>query len=186
MIASLLLRFGIPAWAAKIAAYALLVTIVVTAALAYRSSLIQDGVQIEKERRDKIDAANTLKANTELAFLNGELRAKQAALDKALLDLNQKKTELQNEQAESADYQRRLAAGTERMSVLVRERRIAQAGSSPSATIGGLDSDTYVIQDLSERAAIGIERLRANENAAIDRLNACITAYDAVEAASKK
>lgn len=186
MIASLLLRFGIPAWAAKIAAYALIVTIIVASALAYRSSLIQDGVQIEKDRRDKIDAANTLKAQTELAFLNGELRAKQAALDKAILDLNQKKTELQNEQVESANYQRRLATGTERMSVLVRERRIAQAGSAPSATIGGLDSDTYVIEDLSERSAIAIERLRANENAAIDRLNACITAYDAVVAASNK
>lgn len=186
MIAAMLLRFGIPTWAAKIAAYALLVTIVVTAALAYRSSLIQDGVQIEKDRRDKIDAANTLKAKTELAFLNGELRAKQFALDKAILDLNQKKTELQNEQAESIAYQRRLAAGTERMSVLVRERRIAQAGSAPSAAIGGLDSDTYVIQDLAGNVAAAIERVRANENAAIDRLEACIKAYDAVEAASAK
>jgi len=186
MIAALLLRYGIPTWVAKIAAYALLVTIVVTSAFAYRTHVFNSGVAEERGRRDAIEIANSVKAEKELAVLNGKMLAAQSALDQAIADLNEKKVELQNEQNESLDYQRRLAAGTERMSALVRERRIAQAGSAPSSTIGGVDSDSYVIQDLSEQSAIAIERVRANENAAIDRLNACIKAYDAVEAASKK
>ena len=186
MIAAMLLRFGIPEWAAKIAAYALLAAVIVFAALSYRSHLIGTVVAQEKSRRDAIDAANTARANAELATLNGKLRVAQALLDQAIIDLNTKKQELQHEQDQSLDYQRRLAAGTDRMSVLVRERRIAQAGSLAGSAIAGVDQDTYVVQDLAEQSAVAIERLRANENAAIDRLNACIVAYDAVEAASKK
>lgn len=67
MIAGLLPRFGIPAWAA----YALLVTVVVTSALAYHHHVFQQGFDAavsERATRDAVAVVTRLQDNTKLSI----------------------------------------------------------------------------------------------------------------------
>lgn len=185
MIAGLLLRFGIPAWAAKLAAYALLVAVVVTSALVYRHSLIQQGVAQESTRRDAIERRNSEAAKAELAVLTAKHLAAQAQLAAAREALDKLKEDLDHEKTDSVVQQRCLAIGACRLSVLTRQRpagRPAEAGSTPAA---GVDSGTSVVSDLDPTVAANLEWLRSQNNEAIQRLEACVGEYDAVKAAAE-
>jgi predicted nucleic acid-binding Zn-ribbon protein len=146
--------------------------------------IFEQGVAQEKARRDKIDADNTIKAQDELAALNAKVRQAQSELASARDRLASLETELQHEKDTSADYQRRLAAGTERMRVLTIQRKAADTGPAAGTAPAAVDPGAEVVADLAPSAGAAIERLRLNENSAVIRLEACINAYDAVKAAA--
>lgn len=161
----------------------------VTAGLAgLHHHVFGQGVAQEKARRDKIDAANTIAAQTELAGLNAKLRSAQSDLTKAIESLSVNQMELSNEKSISAARQSALLSGAARERVLVRarsERVVGETGSVGSAAVAAVGQGASDEEDLDPGVAAGLERLRANENSAVDRLNACVSAYDAVRAASQ-
>ncbi|WP_198116943.1 lysis system i-spanin subunit Rz [Massilia rhizosphaerae] len=181
MIAALLLRFGIPRWAA----IAVLCAISAGAALAYRAHLIDTGIAIESARRDKIDTERDRQAKAELAEANARVRNAQAELDGAIATVAKLQTELTHEQANSAALQSDLAAGRRRLSVAITGScRPAQAEQAAGAAAAGVDPGTAATADLDPAAAASLAGLTAEGDSAIVRLNACIAAYDAVKTAS--
>lgn len=181
MIAALLLRFGIPKWAAILALCAL----AAASAIAYRHHLIQQGVSLEAARRDKIDADNTAKAEAEQGRLNALVAKAQAELGAALAHLDQLKSDLDHEQAASRTLQSDLAAGRRRLSVAIARAGQADPAQPPDSTsAGGLDSQSPATADLDPQAASRVVELTGTGDSAIIRLNACIAAYDAVKAAA--
>lgn len=170
----------------KLLAVLALVASVSGGLLWYHNHVFQQGVTQEKTRRDLIDIANTAKAEKELAVLNEKVRSAQAALTDALETIAARELELHHEQATSTVLQADLSAGRVRERVLVTrsvERNIAQTGQSSFSTAATMDSGTEVVEDLSPIVAVSLEKLRSNENTAIDRLEACIASYDAVKSA---
>lgn len=180
MIAAILARLGVPRWVAVTA----LCVLVAAGALAYRAHLIAQGVSLEAARRDAIDAENDRRARAELADANARTRNAQANLDGAMASLSKLKTDFANEQAKSAALQSDLADGRRRLSVLTRARAADPAGQSESASAAAVDQGAAVIADLDGRVASDLEWARQTRNEAVERLDACIAAYDAVERAS--
>lgn len=187
MIASLLLKYGIPNWLAELVAGALLV-LGLWAGIAWHDHKVFDrGVAQEKTRRDAIDAANSAKAEAERTRLNKLLASAQAELNSAIANLNQLKTELDHEKLVSSQRQADLLAGRERLRVLVRtERQADPSGHAQGASTSNMDQGTEVVADLAGTTAIAIDRLRTEHNEAVSRLDACIQAYDAVKTAADK
>jgi hypothetical protein len=161
--------------------------LVLIAALAgYHHHVFEQGVKQESARRDKIDAANSLRAKTELSALNAKLKAAQTELDTAIANVASLEKDMQHEKAISSDYQLRLASGAERLRVLTIQHHTDQARSADGAAIAAVDHDSEAVEDLAPAVGLSIEKLRSNENEAIDRLDACVIAYDAVKAASEQ
>jgi hypothetical protein len=114
MIAALLLRYGIPSWAAKLAGIAALV-LGLWAALAWHDHRVfEQGVAQEKARRDVLDAANNAQAEAERLRLDRLVAQAQAQLDAARTRVDQLQAEVDHEKTISTDRQQRLLAGTER------------------------------------------------------------------------
>lgn len=131
-----------------------------------------------------INTKVTIAAQAKLLELNAKLRDAQTGLTNAQAIIANKQTELDHEKANSADYQSRLAAGIERMRVLVRSSKVADSGSPASSSTASMDKEPAFDAYLEPSVAIGLERIRLNENEAIARLNACIASYDAVKEAA--
>lgn len=182
MIAAILARLGIGRWVA----IAVLCALSAGAALAYRSHLINTGIAIEASRRDAIDRQRDMQAKAELSALNAKLAAAQAELGHALEHLNQLKSDLDNEKANSAALQSDLVAGRRRMSVAItgscRSTQAEQAAGSTAADVdqGGEPATAT----LDGRVASDLEWARSSRNEAIVALQACTAAYDAVKTAA--
>lgn len=155
--------------------------IAVTLTLAWCYHAIdQGGYTRAMTERDAKDAQITIAAQAQLAEENEKIRAAQAALTKAIFTINANQEELQNEKLNSAVYQSQLASGDKRLRALVTRSKSSDAEQGTGPAAANLDQRTEVIEDLSPIVGASIERLRLNENEAIDRLDACIGAYDAV------
>lgn len=180
MIASLLERLGVPKWGA-IAALCLLL---IASALAYRAHLIDTGVSIEAARRDAIEAEEDRRAQAALMHANAQTAAVQQRLNAVMANLSTLQSELSHEQVNSAVLQSELGAGRRRLSVLTRARASAPAGPDQCTAVAGVDPGAALAADLDARVASDLEWARQTRNEAIERLDACITAYDAVKAAT--
>ena len=179
MIAALLSRLGIPAWGAMVLACAL----ALAAALGWRTHLIGQGIALEAARRDLVDAVNTQKARAALDLANARTRTAQQSLDAAVADLAALHMEFSHEQSNSHALQRELAAGRRRLSVLTRARASDTAGPDQGPGAAGVDPGAALAADLDGRVASDLEWARQTRNEAIERLNACIAAYDAIGSA---
>lgn len=151
---------------------------------AWHHHVFEQGVTQEKDRRDKIDAQNTAKAQAELLALNAKMRALQTELTTAMADLAVKQQELQNAKAESDRYQSDLRAGRERLRVLVAGRSACPSGPAAGSGTAAVDQGASVTADLDPEVAGNLVWLTTEGDTAIRRLNGCITAYDAVKAAA--
>lgn len=146
------------------------------------------GVQQESTRRDTIDARNTIAAGRALLVLNERVHAAQAALAIAQLDLQKLQQENDREKLVSSQRQADLLAGRERLSVLTRAAGAsnpAQSGSPTGAAAATVDPRAGVTIDLDPAVAAGLEGIRARHNDAVNRLDACVKAYDAVKKAAE-
>lgn len=182
MITALLLRLGISRWVV----IAALCAAAAGGALWYRAHLVHLGVAQESTRRDAIDRQRDAQAKAELAVLNARIAAQQAELDQAIAHVNQLKSDLDHEQANSTALQADLAAGRRRMSVAITGTcHPAQAEQGASPATADVDPGAKATADLDPEAAAGLTRLVGEGDSAIIRLNACIQAYDAVKAASE-
>jgi hypothetical protein len=180
MIAFLLEKLGVPKWGA-IAALRLLL---IAGALAYRAHLIDAGVAIEAARRDAIDAEQDRRAQAALMHANEQTAAAQQRLNAVMANLSLLQSELSHEQVNSAVLQSELGAGRRRLSVLTRARAPAPAGPDQCTAVAGVDTGTALAADLDARVASDLEWARQTRNEAIERLDACSAAYDAVRAAT--
>jgi hypothetical protein len=176
MIAAILARLGLPAWAA------VLFVCVLGAAglLGYRDHLIHLGVSREAARRDVLEAERTRQAQAALRLANAQVKAAQERLDAAIADLGKLQTELSHVHTQGAALQSDLAAGRRRLPVLVRARAADPAGPVDAAGAAGVDTRAAATAELDPAVAAGLARLTGEGDAAIIRLNACIAAYDAV------
>lgn len=181
MIAAILARLGVPRWVAITA----LCILVAAGALGYRAHLIAQGVGLEAARRDAIDAENDRRARAALADANARTRNAQANLDSAMASLSKLQTDFANEQANSAALQSDLADGRRRLSVLTRAPADNPAGQGKGAGTANVDPGPAVVADLDGGVASDLEWARQTRNEAIERLDACIAAYDAVKRASE-
>jgi hypothetical protein len=188
MIAALMLRYGIPGWAAKLAGITALV-LGLWAALAWHDHhVFAQGVAQEKVRRDAIDAADNAKAEAERLRLNQLVAQAQAKLDAARVRVDQLQAEVDHEKTISADRQQRLLAGTERERVLIRTipgpSQTGADGQTAGATARPMDSGSGPTSaTLDPRVASALEWVRATRNAALDGLQGCIIRYDALKTA---
>jgi hypothetical protein len=182
MIAALLLRLGIPRWAALVA----LCMAAAGASLLYRAHLVDLGAAQEEARRDQIDHDRDVQAKAERDRLNGIIATKQAALDAALAKINQQGKEIADAQAHSVALQSDLAAGRRRMSVAITGACHPDPdGHDQGAAVVGLDSASGpATTSLDGRVAADLEWLRQTRNDAIVGLQACTVAYDAVKVAA--
>lgn len=172
----------------KAIVYMVLAGLLIGFALEYRTHVYQQGVDFERVRRDGIDAEKTRVAKLETARLNGAVAGTQAALEMTLIELDRIKLELKNEKILSASRQSDLSAGRVRERVLVRtvsaNRTAAANGQAQGSAAGDLDPGSGVEVDLDPRVASWLEGVRADHNAAVKRLGACVASYDAVKAAA--
>lgn len=187
MIASLLLKYGIPAWAAEL----LIAVLALGASVAWYDHKLSEahsaGVGEEAARNDAETARNTALAQSELLDANGRLREAQEQLAAAQADLQKLQQENNHEKAISNKRQRDLAVGVERERVLVHVTSAchpAQAGQAESASATPMDNGPGAEADLDPGVAGWLEGVRSRHNDAVDRLNACISAYRAVKRAA--
>lgn len=144
------------------------------------------GVKQEGARRDAIAAKKAIATAKELAALNEKIRVAQADLATARIALEKLEEVNRNEQIASTKRESALRAGTERLRADFVKRGAGQAGSPAGGPASDLDHNASIAEDLAPEVAGNLESLRRNENNAIDRLGACIKAYDAVKSASEK
>jgi multidrug resistance efflux pump len=184
VIAAILLRLGIPRWAAITA----LCLLSAGTALWYRGHLIDIGIAMEAARRDKIDVERDWQARAALDDANARVRNAQANLDGAMNSLAKLQAELNHEQANSAALQSDLAAGRRRLSVAITGAcHAAPNRHDQSAPAAALDpASGPATASLDGRVAADLEWLRQTRNDAIVGLRACTAAYDAVKVASDK
>jgi hypothetical protein len=182
MLAAFLVRLGVSRWVVVVA----LCILSAGAALAYRAHLINAGVAIEADRRNKIDVERDRQAKAALADANARVRDAQAKLDAAIADLSKLQSELTHEQATSAALQSDLAAGRRRMSVAITGAcRPAQAEQAAGSTAAGVDpGGEPATATLDGRVASDLEWARSTRNESLVALQACVAAYDAVKTAS--
>lgn len=171
----------VPRWAI----YLVICIAIAAGALGYRAHVYHTGVADESARRDAIDAKNNAVAKQARADLNARIAVLQGMLDTARKQVAKLKKDLDDEQAVSTKRQADLAAGHERERVLIRAvtSQASPDGQAPGAAAAGVDSGTSVETDLDPRVAGWLEGVRAEHNAAVERLDACIQSYDAVKAA---
>lgn len=167
--------------------YLVLAGLLIGGAAAYRDHVYGLGVTAERVRRDDLDHRRSLAADAERDALNGRIRAAQADLNIARANLGRKDLELQHAQEISNQRAADLAAGRARERVLVRaasQRPVDPDRPTIRATAADLDPDAPIEADLDPRVAGWLEGVRADHNAAIERLDACVQSYDAVKAAA--
>lgn len=174
---------GLSIWI-KLALIATVIAAITGGSVGIHHHIFQQGVTQEKDRRDKIDAANTIKAQTILVAENEKVRALQAQIAAVQIDLSTKQMELQNARNKSAALESDLRAGTKRMSVLIARNKADPAGCATSSGASNLDQGTEVTAELDGTVAANLVGIAAEGDSAITRMNACIVAYDAVKAAS--
>jgi len=175
---------GVPSIVWKIGGAVILCGVVVAGANHYKNSLIERGVAQESARRDLIDEKNRNTAQAALIALNKQILIAKNQLAEAQEQLSKLQTEAQSAQTESLIRESALRSGAERMRItVIQHNATAAAGPDGDSSITAVDTGTRVVEDLPPEIAGDLESLRRNENTAIDRLNACIVAYDAVKAA---
>lgn len=140
--------------------------------LFYRQSLINDGIKLESDRRDNV-------ANAELVKANELVKEKQSRINDLQGELSKLHSENENEKMESIKRESDLRAGNQRLRVQIAHRSGA-TGSCESSGTATVDQESETTQDLAPAVAGWLESFRRNENNAIDRLDACIKAYDEV------
>jgi len=188
MIAALLLRLGIPQWAAKVAA-ALALGAAAYAGFAWHDhKVLERGVAQEAVRRDEIEAAAERATQEKLAALNKQMAKAQADLAVAVAEVRAKQQEVDHANAASAQRQAELLDGRRRLSVLTHIAAAQAAATGPAAGAGAaaVDPGRAVSVDLDGRVASDLEWLRQTRNNALDGLSGCIKAYDAVKTAADK
>lgn len=157
-------------------------------ALSYRDHVFNAGVAAESTRRDAIDARSSLAATQARDTLNARIRLLQGMLDDARARVVALKKDLDDETAISDRRRADLLAGAAHDRVLIRAActagKTGPDGQSQGAGAGAVDSGTAIEADLDPRVASWLEGIRAERNAAIARLGACIQSYDAVKAAA--
>lgn len=184
MIAAPLLRFGVPMWGAKMLGAALLFAAIAGAGLAYHHYVYAQGEAAADARAAAREKANSDRADAELKVINARLAEKQIELRAAIADLERLQKENDYEKSNSLALQSDLAAGRKRLSVLVRQRPADPAKPSDSAAVADVGIGATFSADLSERSAASLEWLRSTREEAINRLDACVAAYEAVEKAA--
>ena len=181
--AAQLLKYGIPTWAAQLGAIVLGATLVLGSAAAYRSHVYHLGEAASDTRWKAREKENSKRAKDELAKLNEKVAAARADLAIAVADQVRIETELSHEKRDSAALQAELLAGRQRMSVLTRQRPADPAGARQGAGTSVVGDGPAIVADLDPRAAASLEWLRSTREEAIDRLDACVFQYRAVEKA---
>lgn len=135
-------------------------------------------------RNAAINKTNSDHADAERNLLNGKIALAQANLNAARAALAVLQKDYDNEKTVSSQRQLDLLAGRERMRILTRQRPTDPNRQAASGPAGPVDQGTAVVEDIDPGVSAWLERFRAGNNAAIDRLNACIVKYDAVKAAA--
>lgn len=150
----------------------------------FGESRYEKGVATEKERRDGIDAKKKGADDRELARLNALLADAKARLAEARASLTIQQKELENAKSINAGLQSDLVAGRRSLRTPVRPTTsICESAHPDGTTAGRLDHDAAVTAELDGQVAAGLAGLTGEGDASIRRLNACITAYRAVEKA---
>lgn len=188
MIAALVLRlatrFSIRPWLLQLllAAAAMMGT---AAALVWTHHHIYHQGEVAADARNAAtNKANSDRADHERNFLNAKVALAQANLTKARAELAVLQGNYDNEKAISTQRQLDLLAGRERMRILTRQRPADPNRPPTSGPAGPVDPGTAVTEDIDPGVSAWLEWFRAEHNAAVDRLNACIVKYDAVKAAA--
>lgn len=144
-----------------------------------------DGVKMEKDRRDGIDAINSARAKNELAELNDRVLDATRQVVDTQARLQKLQTENDHEKLISSRYQSDLLAGRERLRILTTAaRNPTQAGPPAGAGTATMDQGAGAYADIDPGVAAGLDGIRERHNEAVRRLTACVAAYDAVKAAS--
>jgi hypothetical protein len=180
MIAALLLRYGIPLWAAKLALAGFLLVVAAGGAVAVVHHIYHRGELASDARAEAREKENSRLADLELAKLNEKVNQAKAELALAVADLVRIETELSHEKRDSAALQAEYLAGAKRLSVLVRQRSADPTGPSPGAGTAVVGDGPTVIADLPGETSSHLEELRSTREQAIDRLEACVAQYQAV------
>jgi len=165
---------GIPDPVLKIGAVAVAAAIAIAGALEYRHALIVEGMKKDADQRDKAATTALLAADAKVLRAQGQITELQGQLSTLQM-------ESQNAQSASLVQETALRAGTERLRADFIAHRAGEATAATNPAITIVDSGTTITEDLSGEVAGNLESLRRNENTAIDRLNACILAYDKVK-----
>lgn len=131
------------------------------------------------------EKAQTARVEAATAALNAKIAAKQTELNVALAKLAELKAQNETQKAVSAGLQRDLVAGNKRLSVLTRQQGTADAGQNQGGTAGTVDTGRPVTTYLDGTVAANLEWLRSTREDAINRLDACTAAYQAVETATQ-
>lgn len=184
LIAKIALRAGLPNWLVQAIGILLLCLTLFGGVAWVHHHIYHQGELAADARNTAVNKANSDRAKAELDRLNTQIAATQAKLDMARADVTRLSKELKDEKSVSTDRQRRLLAGTERMSILTRQRPADPNGQAPGGSAAGLDQGTAVTQTLDGRVASDLEWARQTRDEAIDRLNACISSFDEVKAAA--
>ncbi|MBV8060526.1 MAG: hypothetical protein JO253_03245 [Alphaproteobacteria bacterium] len=165
---------GIPDPILKIGMVAAAAAIAIAAALEYRHALIVEGMKKDADQRDKAATSALLAADAKVLRAQGQITELQGKLSTL-------QTESQNAQSASLVQETALRAGTERLRADFIAHRTDEAAASTNPTITIVGDGASITEDLAPEVAGNLESLRRNENTAIDRLNACILAYDKVK-----
>lgn len=174
MIAAILAKLGLPAWAVKPVAVITAAAALAGAGLAAYHHVFDSGVQQERAAQRVRDRENDRLAAAALAVVNARVAAAQAELALARAEVKKLEKENEIEKTNSDDLQRRLAHGEQRLRVLVRTTAADQGGPTPSAGAVVLDPGPAVEADLDGTVAANLEWLRSTRDQAIGRLGACI------------
>ncbi|WP_156116734.1 lysis system i-spanin subunit Rz [Massilia sp. 9096] len=155
-------------------------------AMLYREHLVGLGVAQESAQRDEIDKQRDGQAKIALAQANGKVASLQAQLNALQTQLNQQGKEVADAQAHSAALQSDLAAGRRQLRVAIAGPcSAAQTEHDQGTAAAGMDTGSRpATADLDGRAAADLEWVRQTRNDALDAVQACTAAYDAVRAAS--
>jgi hypothetical protein len=162
----------------------LLAAALVGGAAWYRQHLVEEGRSFERQQHELADAKRARAADAALAAANAEIALNQTALDIALDGLNKLAEELHAQEKSTVALQSDLAAGRKRLSVAATCPGSHPAQADQGGAAAGLDSQPAVAAELDPQAASRVVELTGTGDSAIVRLNACITAYDAVERAT--
>jgi len=168
---------------AKIVAVLALVAALIGGYFAWHHNIFEQGVTQEKDRRDKIDAENTIKAQATLAAANEKVRVTQASLTDTLAQIDVKNKELENAKSQVAALRADVRSGAVRMSIPIATGSCRAAGSPDSAAAAS-GTGTETRAELLPTTADDLIELVTDADSEVRRTNECIDRYGAVKAAS--
>lgn len=184
LIAMLSGRFKVPEWIVETALAAVLVLGAYLGLLWAHHHVYHQGELAADARAAVRERANSERERAARDKIDAQIMTVQKALNAANDAVATLQGELDHEKTVSSDYQRRLAAGEQRLSVLVRQRPTDPAHPAPDGeTAGGLGSQPSYTAELDPAVAAGLVGLTSEGDVAIIRLNACILRFDALKAA---